>query len=61
MTEPIQAGDLIFLITRDNEVINHVGLAISSTQWIHAPAPGQPVRVGSIPSKSVIVAVRRYV
>jgi LysM repeat protein len=61
MSEPIQAGDLIFLITRDNEVINHVGMAISPTQWIHAPAPGQPVRVGSIPSKSVIVAVRRYV
>jgi LysM repeat protein len=61
MSEPIQAGDLIFLITRDNEVINHVGMAISSTQWVHAPAPGQPVRVGSIPSTSVIVAVRRYV
>jgi LysM repeat protein len=61
MNEPIQAGDLIFLITRDNEVINHVGMAISSTQWIHAPGTGQAVRVGSIPSKSVITAVRRYV
>ena len=61
VNQPIQAGDLIFLITRDNEVINHVGMAISSTQWIHAPAPGQPVRVGSIPSRTIIVSVRRFV
>jgi LysM repeat protein len=61
VNEPIQAGDLIFLITRNNQVINHVGMAISSTQWIHAPAPGQPVRVGSIPSRTIIVAVRRFV
>ena len=61
VNEPIQAGDLIFLITRNNEVINHVGMAISSTQWIHAPAPGQPVRVGPIPSRTIIVAVRRFV
>ena len=61
VNEPIQAGDLIFLITRNNEVINHVGMAINSTQWIHAPAPGQPVRVGPIPSRTIIVAVRRFV
>jgi LysM repeat protein len=61
VNEPIKAGDLIFLITRNNEVINHVGMAINSTQWIHAPAPGQPVRVGPIPSRTIIVAVRRFV
>ncbi len=61
MNEPIQAGDLIFLITRDNQVINHVGMAINATQYVHAPAPNQPVRVGPIPSKDIIVAVRRYV
>ncbi|MGB8861123.1 MAG: LysM peptidoglycan-binding domain-containing protein, partial [Ilumatobacteraceae bacterium] len=60
-TQPVQAGDLIFLESSvGSGVINHVGIAISATQWIQAPRSGDVVRIGSIPSTRVI-AVRRLV
>jgi LysM repeat protein len=61
-TDDIQAGDLVFMFTNDHpNVISHVGIAINSWQWIHAPRPGDVVRLGLIPSDNVIQAVRRYV
>ena len=41
-------------------LIDHVGIAISSTQWIHAPRTGDVVRIGNIPMGRV-AAVRRIV
>jgi cell wall-associated NlpC family hydrolase len=61
LTEPIQAGDLVFLATRGDDVINHVGLALSSTIWIHATRPGSPVTISNLPPVSRIFAVRRLV
>lgn len=59
--EAIKPGDLIFLESYvGSGIINHVGLAISSTQWIQAPRTGDVVRVGNIPSVRVI-AVRRII
>jgi LysM repeat protein len=60
-SEPIRPGDLVFMATRGNEVINHVGIAIDGDTWIQARRPGDVVRVGPMPAKSAIVAVRRYV
>ena len=58
-TQPIVAGDLIFLETSAGSgVVGHVGIAISGTQWIHAPHTGDVVRIGSIPTTRVI-GIRR--
>jgi LysM repeat protein len=60
-TEAIRPGDLIFLESAPGSGnINHVGIAISATQWIHAPRTGDVVRIGSIPTNRR-VAVRRFV
>ncbi|HAP75849.1 MAG TPA: hypothetical protein DCR14_07165, partial [Acidimicrobiaceae bacterium] len=57
----IQPGDLVFLESYPGSgVINHVGIAINSTQYIHAPRSGDVVRVGNIPMHRV-VSVRRLV
>ncbi len=61
MQEAIRPGDLVFMATRGNDVINHVGIAITATTWIQAPNPGAVVRVGPMPDKTKIVAVRRLV
>ena len=59
--QAIQPGDLVYLESYvGSGVINHVGIAISATQWIHAPRTGDVVRIGNIPSVRV-VAVRRLV
>lgn len=61
-TEPIQPGDLVFTESRRAPgIIGHVGIAISSTRWIHAPRANDVVREGPIPPASMIVVVRRYV
>ena len=61
-SEPIQPGDLIFMATHgDHTVINHVGIAVDATHWIHAPAPGDVVRLAPIPPKGVLSAVRRLI
>ena len=46
---------------RHPTVISHLGIAINSWQWIHAPRSGDVVRIGLIPNDNVIQAVRRYV
>ena len=60
-SEPILPGDLVFLATRGNDIISHVGIAIDGNTWIQAVRPGDVVRVGPMPARSSIVAVRRYV
>ena len=60
-TSDIRPGDLVFLESYPGSgVINHVGIAVSSTQYVHAPRSGDVVRVGSIPFYRV-VSVRRLV
>lgn len=61
-SEPIKAGDLIFMSTHgDPSVITHVGIAVDATHWIHAPAPGDVVRLGPIPPKGILSTVRRLI
>lgn len=58
----IKAGDLVFMATHgDPTVITHVGIAVDSTHWIHAPRPGDVVRLGPLPAKGLIIAVRRLI
>jgi peptidoglycan DL-endopeptidase LytE len=57
--EGIRAGDLVFMDTDDDGSINHVGIATDSTTWIQAAKPGDIVRIGPTPARSMIVAVRR--
>jgi LysM repeat protein len=59
-SEPILPGDLVFMATRGNDVISHVGIAIDGDTWIQARRPGDVVRVGPMPAKTSIVAVRRF-
>lgn len=60
-SEEIRPGDLVFTIRSGTSAIGHVGIAISSTQWIHAPRAGDVVKLGTIPSDTRIAAVRRFV
>jgi LysM repeat protein len=57
----IQPGDLVFMATHGNGQINHVGIAVDATHWIHAPAPGDVVRLSPIPPNGVLAAVRRLI
>jgi LysM repeat protein len=59
--DSILAGDLIFLATHGTPEINHVGIAVDATHWIQAPAPGDVVRLSSIPAKGLIATVRRII
>lgn len=59
--QPIVAGDLVFLADPFTGVINHVGIAVSSTQWIQAVRAGDVVRVGKMPAAAKIAAVRRII
>lgn len=56
--EPLRAGDLVFLYDRATGVIDHVGIAINSTQWVQAVGTGDTVRVTKLPTTR-IAAVRR--
>jgi LysM repeat protein len=61
-SEPIKAGDLVFMATHGNpNDITHVGIAVDATHWIHAPAPGDIVRLGPIPPKGLLSTVRRLI
>ena len=60
-SEQILPGDLVFMATRGNDVISHVGIAIDGDTWIQARRPGEVVRVGPMPAKTSIVTVRRFV
>jgi LysM repeat protein len=58
----IQAGDLIFMATHgDPAVITHVGIAVDAKHWIHAPKPGDVVRLAPLPPKGLIITVRRLI
>ena len=59
--DSIKAGDLVFMTTHGSADINHVGIAVDATHWIHAPAPGDVVRLASIPAKGLLTTVRRIV
>jgi LysM repeat protein len=59
LTEPIRTGDLVFQDTDGDGVINHVGIALSSSTWVHARSTRRAVAWGMIPPDSRIVAVRR--
>jgi LysM repeat protein len=59
--QAIKAGDLVFMSTRGSGTINHVGIAVDATHWIHAPAPGDVVRLAPIPAKGLLTTVRRIV
>jgi LysM repeat protein len=59
--DSILAGDLIFMATHGTPEINHVGIAVDATHWIQAPAPGDVVRLSSIPAKGLIATVRRII
>lgn len=57
----IKAGDLVFLDGDWNGEIDHVGIALGPTTWVHASESRDAVITSSLPSKSVIIAVRRFV
>ena len=60
MKDDIRAGDLVFTFSSRNPTqISHVGIAISSTEWIEAPFTGAAVRITRLPSDSRIQAVQR--
>ena len=52
--EPVAPGDLIFTRGgRPEHDLGHVGLAVSATQWVVAPAPGRLVELAPIPFDTV--------
>ena len=65
LTLPQLSADLINhgVLTGDNGYIWRTGgiMAIDGDTWIQAVRPGDVVRVGPMPAKSSIVAVRRFV
>lgn len=58
---PIKAGDLVFMATHGTPEITHVGIAVDATHWIHAPKPGDVVRLAPIPPKGILTTVRRLI
>lgn len=61
-SEPIKAGDLVFMAPHNpTGAITHVGIAVDATHWIHAPRPGDVVRLGPIPPKGMLSTVRRLI
>ena len=60
-SEPIKPGDLVFMAPHGTGEITHVGIAVDATHWIHAPAPGDVVRLATMPPKGIIATVRRLI
>ena len=60
-TEDIRPGDLVFSARSgtDPTVISHVGIAVSSTQWVQAAGTSMGVKQTNLPSDERILAVRR--
>jgi LysM repeat protein len=60
-TEDIRPGDLVFSARSgtDPTVISHVGIAVSSTQWVQAAGTAIGVKQTNMPSDERILAVRR--
>jgi peptidoglycan endopeptidase LytE len=59
INEPIRAGDLVFQDTDGDGIINHVGIALSGSTWVHSRSSRLAVAWGALPVDSRIVAVRR--
>ena len=52
--EPVAPGDLIFTRGgRPEHDLGHVGIAVSATHWVVAPAPGRLVELAPIPFGTV--------
>ncbi|MEO6125954.1 MAG: LysM peptidoglycan-binding domain-containing protein [Ilumatobacteraceae bacterium] len=60
-TVDIQAGDLVFYVGSGKTYISHVGIAISSTQWIQSARAGDVVKISPLPADDRIAAVRRVI
>jgi LysM repeat protein len=60
-SESVRAGDLVFLDSDWDGVIDHVGIALGGWTWVQASQTRGVVMTGPMPPKSVIVAVRRVV
>ena len=60
-SESIKPGDLILMATHGTPEITHVGIAVDAGHWIHAPKPGDVVRLAPIPPKGMIITVRRLI
>jgi LysM repeat protein len=58
---PIQRGDLVFMDTNGDGVINHVGIAVNSTTWVQARETRRGVTVERLPDRQNITAVRRMI
>lgn len=58
-TQPLQAGDLIFM-AGDGQPLGHVGMAVDASHWIAAPYTGTVVQIAPIPFDA-IQAVRRII
>lgn len=59
--ESIRSGDLVFLDSDWDGVIDHVGVALDAATWVQASESRGIVLTAPIPPKSVIVSVRRLV
>lgn len=56
----IQKGDLIyFLMNREKSPVDHVGIYIGDGKMLHAPRPGDVVKVASV-TWSRVVSIRRH-
>lgn len=56
-------GDLVFFATRGGNRVNHVGIYIGDGQFIHAPRPGQNVRIEKLANRffaSTYIGGRSY-
>ena len=60
-SQPIKAGDLVFLDGDWDGTIDHVGMALGPTTWVQASQSHDRVMTGPLPPRSVIIAVRRFV
>ena len=61
-TQQIMPGDLVFQFSSGKpNMISHVGIAISDTQYIQAARTGDFVKISPMPSGDRIQAVRRIV
>jgi cell wall-associated NlpC family hydrolase len=53
----ILPGDLVFF-GRGTDRVTHVGIAVSATEMINAPQPGERVRIGAIQRRDFVGATR---
>lgn len=46
--EELRPGDLVFFSTKGGGEVSHVGIYTGSQRFIHAPKPGEPIRLASL-------------